>query len=193
MAVSNDKNKVSFGLSQVHIGTFTVGDEGAVVLGTPYHVPGAVKLSFKPEGDSNTFYADNSAYYSKFSDNGFSGDLEMARFPDEFKVQFLGSVKLDDGGVAQVKGAKNPNVYIAFQTEGDIQSRRGILYNVALGGIEEEKSTTEDKMEVTTEKIGITVVGDNITGITKATYNVGDAGYETLFSAPPVPTLPSSH
>ena len=39
-------NKVEFGISQLHVGTYAVVD-GVTTLGTPYHQPGAV--SFSPE------------------------------------------------------------------------------------------------------------------------------------------------
>ena len=40
-------NKVEFGISNLHIGTYTVDTGGNVTLGSPYHQPGAV--SFSPE------------------------------------------------------------------------------------------------------------------------------------------------
>ena len=40
-------NKVEFGISQLHVGTYTVDNQGVVTLGTPYHQKGAV--SFSPE------------------------------------------------------------------------------------------------------------------------------------------------
>lgn len=188
---SNDTDRVSFGLSNVHVGTYTVGTDGTVTMGTPMHIPGAVTLSLEPEGDNNDFYADNTKYWSGYSDNGFSGTLEMARFPDEFRTTFMGAKKLDDGGIADVKSAAKPAVYIAYQGEGDKLSRREILYNVTLSGIKKESKTTEDSTEPETESIDITVTGDNATGFTHVTYNVGDAGYDTIFTKPPAPKLPT--
>lgn len=189
---SNDTNRVSFGLSSVVVGTYTVGTDGAVTMGDPMSIPGAVTLSLEPEGGDNNFYADNTKYWSGYSDNGFSGSLEMARFPDEFRTTFLGAKKLDDGGVADVKSSIKPAVYIAYQGEGDKLSRRAILYNVTLSGIKKESKTTEDSTEPGTESIDITVTGDNATGFTRVTYNAGDTGYATLFTKPPAPKLPTS-
>lgn len=188
----NDKNRVSFGLSNVIVGTYTVGADGAVTMGDPMSIPGAVTLSLEPEGDGNNFYADNTKYWSGYSDNGFSGSLEMARFPDEFRTTFLGAKKLDDGGIADIKSSTKPAVYIAYQGEGDKLSRRAILYNVTLSGIKKESKTTEDSTEPETESIDITVTGDNATGVTRVTYNTGDTGYATLFTKPPAPKLPTS-
>ena len=185
-----DNNKVEFGISQVHVGTYAVDpDTGTVTLGTPYHQKGAVSLSVEAETDSNDFYADNVKYWSGFSDNGFTGSLEVAKFDTDFKTQFLGYRVLTDGGVASIKGATLPNTYVAFQTEGDVEARRVILYNVAMGAITREYNTIEDTKEPVTESLDLTVTGDNATGITMVSYKPADTGYATLFSAPPVPAL----
>lgn len=184
-------NKVEFGISNLHVCTYTE-NAGTVTLGTPVAVPGAVTLTLEPEGDDNTFYADNTAYWASFSDNGFSGSIEVAMFDDTFKKSFLGYVELDDGGVAQIKGATKPSVCLIFQSEGDAEARRGILYNVSLGNINRSYNTTEDTVEVDTETIDITVVGDNKTKIVKVSYDKMSAAYNTLFTNPPVPALPAS-
>ena len=56
------KNKVEFGISNLHVGLYTVAADGTVTMGTPYHQAGA--RGFSPEQDSNenTAYADNIAY-----------------------------------------------------------------------------------------------------------------------------------
>lgn len=184
-----DNNKVEFGLSNLYVGTYTVAAGGTVTLGTPYHQAGAVSLTLNAESSSNDFYADNVKFWSGFTDNGFTGSIEVAKFDTEFKTSFLGYQTLTDGGVAQVKGATKPNVYIAFQTEGDAEGRRVILYNVALGAIGREYSTIEESKEPVTESIDITVTGDNGTGIVMTSYKPADSDYATLFTAPPVPAL----
>ena len=115
----------------------------------------------------------------------------MALFPDDFKTQFLGYVKTDDGGVAKVKGAKKTPIYIVFEGQTDDKRRRHILYNVTCGSITREYATVEDQPEVMTDVLGITVVGDSKTGIVKATYNEGSAGYDKLITAPTAPALPT--
>ena len=188
MASGTDTNKVEFGISNLYIGTFT-DTNGTVTLGTPYHQKGAVSLSIEPDGDSNDFYADNVKYWSGFSDNGFTGEIEVAKFDREAKSQFFGYMETTGGGFGAVKGATRPNVYIMFQTEGDAQSRRVILYNVSLGQINREFATIEDSKEPATETCDITVTGDNGTGLTMVSYLPGDTGYSAMFTTPPVPAL----
>ena len=182
-------NKVEFGISQLHVGTYTVDDQGVATLGTPYHQKGAVSFSPEENSEQNTFYADNIAYWSGYSGGSIEGDLEVAMFDDSFKTQFLGYVTLTNGGIANVKNATKPNVYIAFQVEGDAESRRVILYNCTLGAITREYATIEESKEPTTETIGVTCIGDNASGVTMAVFKPADDGYDTLFTAPTAPAI----
>jgi len=181
-------NKVEFGISQLHVGTYTVSDN-TVTLGTPYHQKGAVSFAPETQSEQNTFYADNIAYWSGYSGGSIEGDLEVAMFDDAFKTQFLGQRALANGGLASVKNVIKPNVYIAFQVEGDAESRRVILYNCSLGEITREYNTIEESKEPTTETIPVTCTGDNDTGVTMAVYKPGDDGYATLFTAPAAPAF----
>lgn len=181
-------NKVTFGLSNVHVGTWTESG-GSVTLGTPMAVPGAVSWTPSQDSDQYTFYADNVAYWSNYTDGPIEGDLEMALFPDAFKTQFLGYATLTDGGLAQVKNATKPNIYLCGEIEGDTEKRRFIFYNGTCGAINREYNTIEDSKEVQTESVSISFVGDNITGAMMATYKDGDNGYSTLFTAPAAPAL----
>lgn len=184
-------NKVEFGISNLYVGTYEVDDDGDVTLGTPYHQAGAVGFSPEEQSDIYNFYADNIAYWSSYNGGSMEGDLTVAKFSDQFKTNFLGYVTLDDGGLALIKGATKPKVYIMFQVEGDDESRRIIMYNVSLGAINREYNTIEENREPITESIPVTVTGDNGTGITMVSYKETDAVYDSMFTTPPVPTLPS--
>ena len=182
-------NKVEFGISQLHVGTYTVGENNAITLGTPYHQKGAVSFSPEENSEQNNFYADNIVYWSGYSGGSIEGDLEVAMFDDEFKTQFLGYRTLSNGGLANVKNATKPNVYIAFQVEGDAESRRVILYNCALGVITRGFNTIEDSKEPATETLAVTCTGDNATGVTMAVFKPADQGYATLFTTPTAPAF----
>ena len=182
-------NKVEFGISQLHICTYTVGTGGTVTFGTMYHQPGAVSFSPEENSEQNTFYADIIAYWSGYSGGSIEGDLEVAMFDDSCKTQFLGYRTLTNGGLANVKNATKPNVYIAFQVEGDTESRKVILYNCSLGAITREYNTIEESKEPATETLGVTCTGDNATGVTMAVLKPADTGYATLFTAPTAPAI----
>lgn len=184
-------NKVEFGISQLHVGTYTVDNQGNVTLGTPYHQKGAVSFSPEEQSELTNFYADNIVYWAGYSGGSFEGDLEVAKFDDEFKTQFLGYRALADGGLANVKNATKPSVYIAFQVEGDAEARRVIMFNASLGAITREFATIEEEREPATETLAVTVTGDNATGVSMASYKPSDAGYATLFTAPTAPVFES--
>ena len=181
-------NKVEFGISQLHVGTWTEGVSGPT-LGAPYHQKGAVGFSPEEQSDKSEFHADNIEYWAGYSGGSFEGDLEVAMFDDSFKTQFLGYKALTNGGLANVKNATKPNVYIAFQVEGDAESRRVIFYNCTLGAIKRAYNTIESSKEPVTETLGVTCTGDNATGVTMAVLKPGDDGYDTLFISPAAPEL----
>lgn len=185
------ENKVVFGIRNVHFGTYTVGTTGTATLGSPFALPGTVNMTLEPDSEESVFWADDTKYYTSYSDNGFTGELENAYFPDAFKTQFMNYITLSDGGIAQIKGQKNKTVYMMFESEGDAEKRRGIIYNVELGQINREYSTTEDTQEPQTATLSFTVNGDNKTGITKVSYGESASGYSTLFTNPPAPALPA--
>ena len=181
-------NKVEFGISNLYVGTYSVNTQGAVTMGTPYHQAGAISFSPEENAESNKFYADNVVYWAGYTGGTFEGDLEVAKFDDTFKTQFLGYItKASDGGLAVVKNATKPKVYIAFQVEGDSESRRIIMYNCSLGGITRGYNTEENSIEPATETINVTVSGDNSTGISMVSYGKATTGYSTLFTNPPAP------
>lgn len=184
--------KVQFGISELHIGTYTetTTTQGTTVtLGTPYHQKGAVSFSPEVESNQNDFYADNIVYWSGYSGGKIEGDLEVAMFDDTFKTQFLGYKTLTSGGLANVKNPTKPNVYIAFQTETDGTPIRVILYNCALGNISRSYETIGEQKEPKTATLPVTCTGDNTTGVTMATFKQGDTGYSTLFTNPTAPTI----
>lgn len=183
-------NKVVFGLENVHVGLYTVDpDTGAVTMGTPLHIAGAVNMSLESDSEESVFWADNVKFYTTYSDNGMTGELEMAMFPDSFKTQFLNYVAITGGGLAQVKGQQNKDVYIAFEASGDAEHRRCILYNVALGAITREYATTTESKEPQTATLPFTVSGDNATGVVRAEYPQSSEAYATLFTNPPAPSV----
>lgn len=180
--------KVQFGISQLHVGTYT-DNNGTVTLGTPYHQKGAINFAPETDSQNNDFYADNIVYWSGYSGGKIEGDLEVAMFDDEFKTQFLGYVELTNGGLAAVKNPTKPNVYVAFQVETDATPIRVILYNCSLGNISREYSTITENKEPQTATIPVTCVGDNTTGVTMAVLQSTDTGYATLFTAPTAPAI----
>ena len=181
-----DNNKVLFGFSELHVGTYTTDDENNVTMGTPYHQRGGVGFSPETQSEKYDFYADNMPYFTTYTGGTKEGDLEVAKFDDEFKTRFLGYRRSRSGGLAEVRNASKPNIYAAFQVEGDQGGLRVIMYNGTLGPITRSYSTTEEGIEVATETIPVTFNGAE-NGMIVDTYYPGDPGYDTLFTNPPLP------
>lgn len=182
-------NKVEFGLNKLYFGLYSVSEQGVVTMGTPKRVPGAVSFSAEVASEKATKYADNGQYWTGYSGGEVEGDVEVVLFPDDFKEEYLGYKRTTDGGLAIVKNVSKPDVYMMFEIEGDKQKRRVILYNGSLGAIQREYNTIEETKEPVTEKISTNFIGDSETGVTMVSYVPDDAGYDTLFTNPPAPSL----
>lgn len=154
-------NKVKFGLKNVYYSVVTEQVTSGVIsytYATPVHIPGAVNLSLDIEGDTNTFYADNTAYYTSIANNGYSGSLEMALIPDSFRTDVLGETLAAGNKVLAEYSTQSPSAFaLAFQVEGDDAKTCYWFYNVTASRPNLEQSTTEDTIEPTTETFDITV------------------------------------
>ena len=65
-----EKNKVKFGLSNVHVAKMIKGEDGVITYDTPFNIPGAVNLSLDAEGDNEPFYAVNIEFFESFENKG---------------------------------------------------------------------------------------------------------------------------
>ena len=126
-------NKVKFNLKNVHVAKATRNDEGVYSYGTPRAIPAAVNLSLDAEGDNSPFYADGTVYYRSTSNNGYSGDLEMALIPDWVREEFLQEI-LDGNGVLVESANITDQVYFAllFEFDGDQRKIRHVMYGICL-------------------------------------------------------------
>lgn len=177
-------NKVKFGLKNVHVFPITDDKESGVVFGEVIKVPGAVNLSLDAEGDSNEFYADDVIYWSEFSNNGYSGDLEIALIPEDFEVKILGSMKDKNGAIVEKADAKSVPYALAFEFDGDKNKTRHIFYHVTSSRPSVEGQTKEDKTDPTTDKISLKAIPATDTKIVKAKINEGATGYDDFFTKP---------
>lgn len=127
--MAGKENKVQFNLKNVHYAVMTTtGDTPA--WSTPVAVPGAVSLSLDPQGEVSPFYADGIVYYQSAGNNGYSGDLTMARFPDQmlqdvwkFGLNATDKVLIENVNVEQASFA------LLFQIDGDADNQYYCLYN----------------------------------------------------------------
>ena len=148
------ENKVQFNLKNVHVAKMT--DEG---YDAPFHVPGAVSLALDPQGDVVKFYADGIIYFSAENNMGYSGDLEMARFPDRMLQEIWNFVLGSTSKVlTENANALNSTFALLFQIDGDQENELYALYACSgtrpnVGG-----KTNGESIEPQTQKSSINAV-----------------------------------
>lgn len=149
-------NKVKFGLSNVHVAKITEED-GEITYGTPFAMPGAVALSADPEGETTPFYADNIQYYVAVSNNGYTGELEIAMAVKEFLTQILGQQEDTNGALFESSDDINARFALMGEIEGDVKKRRFVYYDCTATRPSSEMNTIEDTKEPQTDTIEITM------------------------------------
>lgn len=151
------KNKVKFGLSNVHIAKMIFGEDGTITYDTPFAIPGAVNLSLDAEGEETPFYADNIKYYNSYANNGYSGDLEIADIPEQFRTEILGEKKDKNGALIESSNVEIAPFALMYQVEGDKSGRRCVYYNATVSRPSSEASTVEESKEPKTDTLSLTV------------------------------------
>lgn len=148
-------NKIKYGLKSLYYAIGTQAADGSMTYGEPVAFPGAVSISLDPVGDTNTFYADNIAYWVGNANNGYEGELEVARVIDAFETDVLGFIQ--DSKNVVVESPDSPTVHFAlmFQFEGDVKATRHVLYNCTATRPSVESQTKNESIEPQTETISL--------------------------------------
>ena len=151
-----DTNKVKFGISKCYYAVATIAADGSATYATPKALPGAVSLSLDQQGDTEKFYADNIVYYTSVANNGYEGDLEVAKLTDDFLKDILGYTADANGILFENAGAPVVHFALMFQFEGDAHARRHVLYNCTCNRPSISGATKEESVEPQTETVTIT-------------------------------------
>lgn len=151
------KNKVKYGLKNAHYAPLTVDENGYACYSTPVPIPGSVSLTMDAQGDTETFYADNMAYFVSVANDGYSGSFEVAIIPDSFRQDILNE-QMDDATkvlVENINNLSNPFALL-FEFQGDKRAIRHVLYNCTCGRPSVSGSTTNNTRTPTTETMNLT-------------------------------------
>lgn len=178
----SDKNKVKFGLRNVHYAE-VIESDGVATYGTPVRIPGAVNLTLDPDGESVEFFADDGRYFEENTNNGYTGSLEMALIPDQFKVDILGNKIDKNGAVIEYADAKVKKFALLFEFDGDANRTRHVTYNVLAARPSVTGSTKTNTKEPQTETMNITARPAIDTRNVKGKLAQDQAGYDDFFSA----------
>jgi phi13 family phage major tail protein len=180
-------NKVMFGLEKVHVAF--KGEEG---FETPIAIPGAVNLSLSAEGESAIFYADNVPYFTITSNNGYTGDLEMALIPDSVLAEMLGWEIDDNGMLIEVADGEQKEFALLFEVKGNEKNKRYVYYNCKASRPAQEHGTKTESVEPNTQTLTVTItpteIGDKL--VTKGSIELSETNadvYNAFFSEVIVP------
>lgn len=168
-------NKVQFGLKNCYYSkvTFAAGS-ASPTFATPVAIPGGVNLNLSAQGSLSKFYADNMTYYSSSTNDGYEGDLEVAKIPDEMLKDIFGYTEGSTSKVLTENASAEPAHFaLLFQIEGDTEAELYVLYNcvatrpaVASGTIAGTKTPVTQSMTVTAAPLANGKVMARTTGTT---------------------------
>ena len=188
----SDSNKIKYGIKNVKFAVASIASDGTATYSSPKDLPGAVSLSLSPQGETSPFYADNIAYWTAIANNGYDGDLELARIPEDFYKDVLG-YKVGGNSIVYEDANSSPvHFALLFQFEGDVSARRHVLYNCTAARPDIAGQTKSESIEPQTETISINAKTIHVAAIdkdvVKAYLNEGDTGYTTFLSTVIQPT-----
>lgn len=127
--MATGENKVQFNLKNVHYAILTALTP-TPEWDTPVSVPGAVSLALEQQGELTKFYADGIVYWQSSNNNGYEGDLEMARFPDQMMQDVWGDTLSETDNVLMENANTQPKSFaLLFQIDGDSTNSLYCLYN----------------------------------------------------------------
>lgn len=176
-------NIVEYGLKNVHFATQSISGS-TVVYGTPVPMPGGVTIQLSPEGDKTTFRADNRIYYEKSKNNGYSGNMELARIPESFKTAVLNEQYDAATGIYYEAADKLPDAFaLLFEIDGDATETRFVFYSVTPERPEINPETTGDTDDPKTQNMDVTARPSADRNIVKAWCMGDDASASTVYAA----------
>ena len=131
--MANADNKVHYALTNVYIATLEMDLEtSTVTFGNPKRLLGAVSMDLSAQGDVIKLRADGMDYYVVNSNNGYQGDLNIARIPDWFRRDILGDTISATDKVLVETTTQEPKAFaMLFEFLGDVKGTRHVLYNCA--------------------------------------------------------------
>lgn len=178
------ENKVKFGLSNVHIAKITEAN-GEITYGVPFAMPGARRLTADPEGETTPFYADNIKYYIATSNQGYTGDLEVAMLIKDFFTQILGQTEDSNGALFESADDTTARFALMGEIDGDVKKRRFVYFDCTATRPGSEMNTIEESKEPQTDTVSISMSPRSTDKAIKAVIEPtteNQAVYDTFFT-----------
>ena len=189
-----NKNKITYGISNVHVFPITSTDASGVPTydSKVISMPGATELSLDAEGSSDPFYADDVVYYQGVVNNGYSGSVTLADIPEDFLTVVMKEIKSEGGTFFEDASVEPLEFAMAFEFKGDQKKRRHLFYRCKATRPSLESKTKEDSIEPNTHELEIVVMPRLDNNIVKARCEEGDTDYSTWYTKPVTPVTASA-
>lgn len=153
--------RVRFGLKNFH---YSIYDDDKKTYGAWKSIPGIVQLTADPQGDTNTFYADDVAYYIASTNSGETGSIQFAALTDEMLQDLLGYETDSTSGLTfEPTDAVHKTVAIGYEIDGNMEKQRGIRYNLTFSRPSQESNTKSDSSDPDTVTLDYTAIGRDFT------------------------------
>ncbi len=176
-------NKVKYNIKNVYAAKLTetvTQGTSTYKYDTPQPIPGAVSISLDAEGETSPFYADGIVYFRSTTNNGYSGDLEIALIPEWFRTEILQETLDTKGVLVENSDITDATKFaLLFEFDGDTNAIRHVLYNCTASRPSIESETKEDTIEPGTETLSLTA-DPRSDGLVKA--RSGDTTDATTYS-----------
>lgn len=181
------QNKVKYGLSKVAFAVATIAADNSATYATPIMNPGARSISLEPQGELTKWPADNITYYIANNNNGYEGDLEVARFVNAVRAAIWKEATAANGITYENADTEVVHFALLFEFDGDVHKTRHVFYNCVATRPAVASATREDTTEpqtetttVTSSSIYVPAVDANVVSGKCVT---GDPAYENFYEA----------
>ena len=186
-----DTNRVQYGLSNCHVAVQTENvnaETGAVTYSyaTQYALPGAVSVAFSAQANNSPFYADNRIYFQPTKNNGYQGDLTIAKSNDWFRKNVLGDIEDSGGAMVENADVEAKKFALLFEFEGDAHKVRHVLYNCSVTRPGINGNTTNESITPDTQTLTLTAM-PRADGVIHAYASPTDTAYAEWYTTVFVP------
>lgn len=179
------ENKVVFGLKNVHYAVITEENDELITYEVPARIRGAVNLTMTPTGEETEFYADDILYYGETSNTGYEVGLEIAKMPEQFRIDALGEIVDANGVLLENANAKSKRIALLFEFDGDENATRHCLPYCSVARPTQGSSTKTATAEPTTQELTLRATPSPVSGLPKySTSSMTDAAtYDNWYNA----------
>lgn len=197
---NTDPNRIEYGLSKCFFAPLTkttsaTTGEVTYTYSEPVALVGIQAMTRNPEGESTSYYADDTPYFVATSNNGYSGELTFIKMTDQIRKVIFKDEESSNGLLVERADVMPAEGALIFECKGDTKRTRHVFYDVTFERSSEENKTKEDKVEPTTCKVPFTSVPIEYKGkqIVKAKCIEGSTSYDSFFESVVLPTAASAN